>query len=703
MVHKVRFIVLFLISIILCVLCFTSKTTIEFNLLKTLLPQKIIKSDDVISFVDKSSSVIRVVFESSNEENLQKIKNDFIKQIDKNYFEINKADNNALVQKYIEQPTNFISDNTKMLLEAKKYDEIYTKALNYLYNPIGIQISSFEKDPYYLLDDFLLSLQVQNKKTIDNSDKQYDFMQIKIKNKQGLSPDIVNKELKKLISVQKELSNDSSKIYLAGSPIHSYYASQKSVISINIICILSTIVIIFLTYFYFKNLKLLIPIALSITFGMLTGYSATRLWFNDFQIITMVFSAALIGIGIDYSYHYFFAENINKLFYKNLTFSLLTSSIPFILLYLSGIELLKQISIYTIFGLFGIYFVVLLIYPAFKPESPIRSIKIKDNVIKIVSGVVIVLAFLGIFRFHFNDTLSALYEPDNKLKTIESLYNKISDSFFENTQIIAIKGENIEDIIQKEEQTQDSLIKNNIKFLSISKFMPSLNKQKENFELVKNLYNANLNKFSDILSSKQIKELKESKFKAVIFDIEEYPFLKDFMINEKTSSIIVLSDKNIENLNNGSKIINFSRDVQNCMENYRKQLLMLLPVTILILIIVLTIFYGFKRAIKILAPPLIGCIAAILISSLIMGELNLFSVITIYLLIGFTMDYSIFRTKKEKNTEDAILTSCLTTSFSFLLLTFCGFKLLSSIAVVLFFGIISSYFIGSLLFSKQEE
>ena len=71
-----------------------------------------------------------------------------------------------------------------------------------------------------------------------------------------------------------------------------------------------------------------------------------------------------------------------------------------------------------------------------------------------------------------------------------------------------------------------------------------------------------------------------------------------------------------------------------------------------------------------------------------------------FILLGFTIDYSIFRTYKNKKTEDAILISSLTTSFSFLLLSLCGFKLLASMAVILFFGIITSYFAGYFIFRK---
>ena len=73
------------------------------------------------------------------------------------------------------------------------------------------------------------------------------------------------------------------------------------------------------------------------------------------------------------------------------------------------------------------------------------------------------------------------------------------------------------------------------------------------------------------------------------------------------------------------------------------------------------------------------------------------------MILGFTIDYSIFRAQNDKQTEDAVFASSLTTSFSFLLLSFCGFKLLSSISLILFWGTASAYITGYLLFLNKQS
>ncbi len=696
MVYKIRIFILLIIIILLCFLGFTHKGYIETNLLKTLLPQKVINSTDIVSIANKSSSVIKVIFENDNQEDLDKLKHDFIKQIDTDYFEITTPDVSKILNKYLLQPTNFLSKETKILLKGKKYDEIYAKSIEKLYNPTGIQLTTLDKDPYLLLDDFILS----NRKISDKIDyldgKYYDYMSIKFKKNEALSPDISNKKIRELINFQRYLSDNHSKIYLAGAPIHSYYTSTRSVTDINIICILSTLIIIFLTLKYFRDLKLLLPMALSIIFGMLLGFVTTKLWFENFQVITMVFSTTLIGIGIDYSYHYFFADKVDSKFIKNLSFSFITTVVPFALLYFTGIELLEQVAVFTIFGLLGIYLIVLFIYPCFNAVKPVKNYEPQTNIYKICLFIIFILSMAGFARLHFNDNLTALYTPTRDLLKAENLYNKISGEEAY-SQIITVKADNINKIIETEEKITKELDANNIEYISLSKIFPSVKTQYENYNLVKNLYHNNLNNYSDILSANQIRKLKTAKFVPIKFD---NMYLNDLMLNEKTSLIVVFGNKKLNLNEKNVGVINLQSDIRYYMTHYRHILMGLFPVVLILLYMLLACLYNYRKAFITILPSIGGIVAAILMTALIYGELNLFSVITIFLVLGFTIDYSIFRINSEENTESAVFVSCVTTSFSFLMLALCGFKLLSSMALILFFGITTSYIIGYLLIKK---
>ena len=100
-------------------------------------------------------------------------------------------------------------------------------------------------------------------------------------------------------------------------------------------------------------------------------------------------------------------------------------------------------------------------------------------------------------------------------------------------------------------------------------------------------------------------------------------------------------------------------------------------------------------------PQIIACFFAIGAGMLLCKELNLFSILALFLILGFTIDYSIFRASASEKSETAVFISCITTSFSFFALSFTSFKLISSLSIILFMGIIMSYIIGLLVFEKD--
>lgn len=685
MVHKiVKLIFLFILMIFIAIFAVNLKGNIETNMLKTILPESI--SQHIVPIANKSLSTVRIVFEAETFEELENLKSSFMDSVDKDFFEPITIDISKIGQLYLTSPTNFLSDKTRKMLKEDRFDEIYEQGLQSLYNPGEIQLSTLDKDPYLLFDDFINS--IRNNISDTNFDKNYDTLSLKIKSNEGLSPDLANKKIAELMSFKSAYGN----IYFSGTPVHSYVTSKNAAFDINLICLFSSIFILCLIYFYFRNIKLILPIVLSIIFGLLTGYVTTKLWFSNFQIITMVFSTALIGIGIDYSFHYIFAEKIDKDFIKNLALSLFTTIIPFGLMYITGIQLLCQIAVFTISGLIAIFLFVIIFYPCFDFPKPRNIIIPNFKLYRFVLYILIIVSLFGFFRLKFNDSLTSLYTPSKNLLHAEQLYNQVSGADNRNTQILVVKGDNLEDILVNEEKIIDCLNPKN--YISLSKFIPSTQRQKENFELVNNLYVHNLYKYGEILTQKQIFELKNKEFSPVIFEVKAFPYLSELLLDDNTSLILVFDQGNIPNS------INIKTDVEKFLKSYRIKLLKIFPVVLSILVGILSFLYGLKRGLQLIIPPAIGIFSAIGLSCLLGQELNLFSLIALFLVLGFTMDYSIFRVTNAKHVEDAVLVSCLTTSFSFLMLSFTGFKLLSAISLILFLGITISYLAFS-LFKKD--
>ena len=309
MIKRILFIIF---SILFFLFAFLKANPIEVDLMSAFVNPKSEIERNIVKLANISSKSVNVIFEGNTPEKVEELRADF-PQMETNFQDV--------VDVYRNYPANFISKNKRELLKEKKYTELQNAGLEGIYNPLGIYISPPLKDPYLFATDFVMSNAELKDDSIREFDgKYYGVEHLKIQN---------NKDMKTIVEAAQGKS-----IYLTGTPVHSYFASNKSGFEINIICLISTLVLVFLCKYYFRSVKILIPIALSILFGFLFGYSVSSLLFDKLHVLTFVFSTSLIGISLDYSLHYFLRKDDN-VFRNSLTSSMLTTVIAFLFLYFS--------------------------------------------------------------------------------------------------------------------------------------------------------------------------------------------------------------------------------------------------------------------------------------------------------------------------------------------------------------------------------
>ena len=225
---------------------------VETNLLKAFFSNGA-KDEVLVDLSGKYSSIINVLFESENLELLEKAREHFEKQIDKKSFVVEKKDVQKTLDFYKKYKNNLLSDNDYKLLKSGDFERVSQNALDNIYNPFGFSILPVEEDPFYLFTDFLTELgQAGIAGTING--KYYEVINLKVDDNLSLSPSLMNKEVAKLIKLQKLYNNKELNTYLTGAPVHAYYASESSMNEINLICIISTIFVGGLIFWYFRSL-----------------------------------------------------------------------------------------------------------------------------------------------------------------------------------------------------------------------------------------------------------------------------------------------------------------------------------------------------------------------------------------------------------------------------------------------------------------
>lgn len=674
----------------------------ETNILKAIFSNN---EKVIVDLSTKFSAKINVIVESDSAETAETTAKNYYGQIDQTKMKTSDADIKGIIENYERHHYGLLSTKSERLLREKNYEQIEHNALELLYNPIMQPIGSIDDDPFLLLTDYVMSLStthdISNFTPIQLNDKYYSLIMLNVDGDTALSPSIMNEEVKRLVILQKELSTKDVKIYLTGTPVHSYYASTKSAGEINLICILSSLFIIGLIYFYFRSLKPLLPIAVTIGAGIWAGFLVTSLIFPTVHILTFVFSTTLIGICVDYTLHFFVShekdtscDEVIKEIFKSLSVSLLTTASAFVVMLFSNFILLKQIAVFTVTGLATVYLFVILFYPLFCTNiynpAHIKHFSIPEKFNKpilIAAGIIIAV---GLFRIHFDDNIKNMYVPPKHLLNAEKLQSELIKSN-EMMSIFVIEGKNLQELLEKEESITYELSKDNIEFQSLSKYLPSLKRQKSVQNLKKELYLKRLNDYAVFLPSDKRREVIDEALTPypLNYNIKFEALKNNFLINENTSIVAAFGYEGGEI--NGSRVINFQKDISSQIKKCRIICLSLLLPIFAILYLLLAKIYDFKSAGKIVLPSILAGGVSLGLLGILNQPVNLFHIIAVFLIIGFGLDYSVFRFGGAKKSADAVLISCLTSVFSFTLLALTGFKLISSLGIILAIGLLFSY------------
>ena len=705
------------VIVLLSVFVFYNTKPTETNILKAVLTNS--TTDTILVDLSKrQSNKINVVFESEDYEKLDYAFKNFFEKLDKNAFYTDNTDVVPMLEAYKKYRSGLLSQHSANLIKTNQYETLKQEAYERLYNPMGLTLLPLDKDPFLLLTDYVVSFgSASGIQETEKDDKYYRLAQFNIKKELALSPTLLNERMKELAALKDAVSGEDVKIYIAGAPVHTYYASSKSMTEINLICVLSSLFIILLCKFYFNSFKILIPIGASLALAMYAGYLTTSVFFDSIHILTFVFASTLIGICVDYCLHYFAHNRDLKLIMPSLTQSLLTTVCAFFVLLLSNIELLKQISTYTITGLVTVYLTVVLFYPllckninlSYLRELKFRALGIKYRYLSVAAMVVIAAA--GMFNLKFNDDIKDMYVPPRSLAMAEKLYAQLSQTDF-NLNFIITTAPDKQKLLEKEENTGALLREKNIEYYALSRFVPSIKQQTENRKLVKKLYKNSLKPYaSAFLPQKSIEALLKEQPPEEFLTLENSNFkmLKDFLYNDNTSVMVVNGDINtikqaLEPENDSITVINLKNDISQKVGSCRKVCLILFAPAILLLYVILAFIYRPVNAFKIILPSFLGAMFSIGLIGLSGKGLNLFHVLALFLIIGFTMDYSIFRFNgsNSSNSKAAVLISCATSVFSFFLLSMTSFKLISSLGFILWVGLLSSYILSLLLISKDS-
>ena len=695
-------------------------------------------------FFLKNSSSIKIFIESDD---FDTAKNSALKL--EEY--INNLDSNVLVNLYSRDYDDILNMMIKykyqlLSKEIRDYllnDEAYIVAENSIinfYSPFFIPIvDNIEDDPFFVVNSKINEILVS-----ENNMQSRDSIQfVNYNNKYNI---LINIDMPKKIDSESFFNNltvflndlavnDNIKTYISGVPIHTYYSQKSAKKEITIISIVSLIVICMIFIFIFKSLK---PYIISMCTIFIAGAAAflySSVFFNSIHIFTFVFGTSLIGISIDHSIHFITEwynekdkKEVLKKIFPSMLLGFLTTIISYLSLFLTSLTLLKQIALFSIFGLISSFLTVNIIYPIiFKNDK--RNIKqsvlsgsrnilneyvkiINIKTVSIIFVIVIILSIIFIPRIKVNFSANQLYDtPDFLLESESEVYKRLNTSLAKN--IIISSGETLSKALEAEESIENYFTNN---YNAISRILYSEKKQRENIKLTEE-------KLMPLLRE-QIRELNldetsynkiKTEFESIkndvldinsIIESDSFSELKKIITtNNNKYFIIATSDYDTNNTinvtNNNVKVFNLNEEINDALDSTAKTAVKMALITYILIFIAMAVFFNKKQAAAIILVQLMSVLINLSIHSIFGVNINIFSIFALILSIGISIDYAIFFSNSAADKEItflAVFLSMMTTVLSFGTLAFSSFIPVKSFGLFLFIGVLSSFIISPVLF-----
>jgi predicted exporter len=670
--------------------------------------------------------------------------------------QLSEQDQQAWGTLYFPYRSQLLSDADRKNLQQAPQKRVQ-HVIEQVYNPFsGVTSNELINDPFLLFRDYL-----STKSSSAGNFSLYKRYLITKKNNQyylviqaNLAGDAYDSSLQgylpKLFELESSIKDQFSvELLHAGTIFYAAYGTNSAKGEISTIGIGSLIgVILLLLLVYRSSLPLMLAL-FSITCGLVVAFVVTVVVFGKVHLFSLVFGASLIGVSIDYTFHYLTERLVEKEnwqadkglrhIFQAITLGLLTSLIGYLGLLIAPFPGLQQLSLFSVVGLASAYLSVVCCYPYLarsKSTTKLPNLTFLKQWVALWQNPRVRFflpvffgsaSLIGLATLHFDDDIRQLQVLPQELVTQEHQIKEIT-GVGQSQKLLLVKADNDEALLLRLEALSKQFAQWQIKgnlghFQSINQFVPSLSRQKENYKLVKDLYQSQSKNLSHTLGfTKEI--LFENEFNSLLVD--DYlasPVSKPLGFlwlgkirgngKEKSASVVILNKMtdtvllaNFLQKNRDVIALNKANEISEIFAHYRLFISELLFVAYLFISSLLIWRYGVKLGVRVLIPPFIAAAVGLAITSFFAIPVTIFNLLALLLVLGIGIDYTLFfaerkEDSKAENTLLAISLSAVTTILSFGLLALSETQAIQGFGITVLTGIIVAWLLAPLAMKKQ--
>ncbi|MGJ0493153.1 MMPL family transporter [Methylobacter sp.] len=608
--------------------------------------------------------------------------------------------------------------------------------LEMLYSPVGqLEAANLERDPLLLFSRYF-NVQNPGRFTLEQGVVVVQdggrFWALLIA---GLADNKLHLDnldgLRELVNGAKgQIEAAGGELLATGMPLFTAEGSHSAQREIAIVSIGSTVGILLLLL-TFRSARPLLLSCLGIAASTFAALVVSIMVFGKIHILTLVFGASLIGVGIDYALHYFCnsfssadwtpAKGL-KYILLGITLDLATSLISYASLGVPPFPLLREIAFFSVVGLVSAWATVVLLFPlllaGFKPTHKPAMLGLTNywqqhwpawlirNRIWLAPIAVTGVA-VGLLQLTPRDDVRLLQSAsaerlaaDQKIRQL--LPVKADSQFF------LVAGKDPQDWHRNEQAllTRLETLKQQGAMASydgLSRYWPDPDTQRDNYNLLKRaVYEAGLLKryMAELGFDGQAIAAEQQRFKAAensSINLAEWLDGADearkmhWLGCDADRCVSTVSLNGIKDLAalaqlqdlQGVRWVDQATQLSSLFERYRTSASFLLIAAYGIVLIGLGLKFGWRNALTIISVPVFATAVSLSMLGWFDQLFSLFNLFALLLVLGIGVDYGIFfflAEDKRSSTALAVTLSAITTLLSF------GLLAVSSTAIVHAFG-----------------
>ncbi len=672
---------------------------------------------------------------------------------------INKNDERMLVDFYqllLDSPSAFLSKKDRVLLNDS-HQSTTSSRLEFLFSPIStINSSRLQRDPLLFAENSIKAISNKSSSTFQiqsylgyfYNDLNYLLINLEL-NGSPFDLNLQEQYLEKFKGVEDKVRDFDGELLQLGVIGFAATETQQGLFEAKYIGLGSLISIFLLVAIIFRSISPLLLISLVIGVSVLVALALSSVVFSKLHILSVLVGSSLIGISVDYVFHYFAKNTIYKSsdtvlkIFKPVSLGLLTSVLGYLALYFSGLLVLKQIALISSIGLIAAYFSTLLLLPKLpldlskKNNTEFKFFRFLNALTNsqgyksasLVIGIGILVAGITFnSSIQFNDKLELMHASPELLTSqqteIETVVREARPGYN-----LVIKADDDQELLELSESLglllESELSAKNISgYFAPHQFIASFKQQKLNQNnIIEWLRSESIDEYLSLIDMQQEKTRLIERFSNKKYlsmeDLDKSPlanYLRQLVIRNDDGSYygliklndVIDSSSILAFANNNNKIFNLDTksSFTKFLAKVRGLSIELVIYAYLVILGLLLVVYGFSTGLRLFLPPLAAAVFSILVAVGVGQQLNVFHVVALTLVLGIGIDYTIFYASpsdaKKSDMVMAITCSMLSTVLAFGLMSFSATPAVAGFGTIVLSGIIMAYLLAPMAKSYDK-